>query len=237
MDRRLFLGAAALPALAALDPSEPKADSAHALRAPAKGAIDVAFLISEGATLIDFTGPWEVFQDVMLPERGPSHEDQMPFRLFTVADGREAVRVTGGMRIVPDFSVSDAPKPRVVVVPAMRRSPAVIEWLRQTSATADLIMSVCTGAFVLGHAGLLSGKRATTHHDFHDRLAEQFPDVKLERGARFVEGAPNLATAGGLTSGIDLALRVVERYFGRAVAQRTAAYMEYQGRGWITPAA
>jgi len=238
MDRRIFLGAAAaLPALAALDLAERKADSTSALRAPAKGAIDVAFLISDGATVIDFAGPWEVFQDVMLPERGPAHEDQMPFRLFTVADGREAVRVTGGMRIVPDFSVADAPKPRVVVVPAMRRSPAVLEWLRQTSATADLIMSVCTGAFVLAHAGLLSGKRATTHHDFHDRLAEQFPDVKLERGSRFVEGAPNLATAGGLTSGIDLALRVVERYFGRAAAERTAAYMEYQGKGWITPAA
>jgi len=237
MDRRLFLGAAALPALAALDLAEPKADPAHALRAPATGAIDVAFLISDGATVIDFAGPWEVFQDVMLPERGPAHEDQMPFRLFTVADGKEPVRATGGMRIVPDYSVADAPPPRVVVVPAMRRSPAVIEWLRKTSSTADLIMSVCTGAFVLGHAGLLSGKRATTHHDFHDRLAEQFPDVKLERGARFVEGAPNLATAGGLTSGIDLALRVVERYFGRAVAQRTATYMEYQGKGWITPAA
>ena len=237
MDRRLFLGTAALPALAALDLSEPKADPTHALRAPATGPIDVAFLISDGATVIDFTGPWEVFQDVMVPERGRAHEDQMPFRLFTVADGKDPVRATGGMRIVPDYSVADAPPPRVVVVPAMRRSPAVIEWLRKTSTTADLIMSVCTGAFVLAHTGLLSGKRATTHHDFHDRLAEQFPDVKVERAARFVESAPNLATAGGLTSGIDLALRVVERYFGRAVAQRTATYMEYQGRGWITPAA
>jgi transcriptional regulator GlxA family with amidase domain len=238
MDRRLFLGAAALPALAALDLSEPEPSAEKsALRPPARGAIDVAFLISEGATVIDFAGPWEVFQDVMVPERGQAQEDQMPFRLFTVADGREAVRVTGGMRIVPDYSVADAPPPRVVVVPAMRRSPAVLEWLRKTSATADLIMSVCTGAFVLGHAGLLSGKRATTHHDFHDRLAAQFPDVKLERALRFVEGAPNLATAGGLTSGIDLALRVVERYFGRAVAERTASYMEYQGRGWIAPAA
>jgi len=236
MDRRFFLGAAALPALAALDRATPNADRS-ALAPPAKGSIDVAFLISDGATVIDFTGPWEVFQDVMLPERGSAHEDQMSFRLFTLADSREPVRVTGGMRIVPDHSLADAPKPRVVVVPAMRHSPAVLEWLRQTSTMADLIMSVCTGAFVLGHAGLLAGKRATTHHQYHGRFAAQFPDVKLERGARFVEGAPNIATAGGLTSGIDLALRVVERYFGRAVAQRTATYMEYQGKGWITPAA
>jgi transcriptional regulator GlxA family with amidase domain len=200
------------------------------LRPPAQGPIDVAFLISNGATVIDFTGPWEVFQDVSVPGRDDS------FRLFTVADGRDPVRVTGGMQIVPDFSVGDAPPPHVVVVPAMRRSPAVLDWLRKVSARADLIMSVCTGAFVLGQAGLLAGKRATTHHDFHDRFAAQFPDVTLERGLRFVESAPNLATAGGLTSGIDLALRVVERYFGRDVAQRTAAYMEYQGKGWLTPA-
>jgi transcriptional regulator GlxA family with amidase domain len=236
MDRRIFLGTAALPALAALDLTETTPEPTSALHPPPKGAIDVAFLVSEGATVIDFAGPWEVFQDVMLPERGPAHEDQMPFRLFTVADSTEPVRVTGGMRIVPDYSVADAPKPRVIVIPAMRASPAILDWLRQTSATADLVMSVCTGAFVLGRAGLLSGKRATTHHQFHDRLAEQFPDVKVERGLRFVEGGPKLATAGGLTSGIDLALRVVERYFGRPAAQRTATYMEYESKGWIAPA-
>jgi transcriptional regulator GlxA family with amidase domain len=231
--RRAFVGMG-VPALAALglshEPGEAPASSSSALRPPALGPIDVAFLISNGATVIDFTGPWEVFQDVSVPGRDDS------FRLFTVADGRDPVRVTGGMQIVPDFSVADAPPPHVVVVPAMRRSPAVLDWLRKVSARADLIMSVCTGAFVLGQAGLLAGKRATTHHDFHDRFAAQFPDVTLERGLRFVESAPNLATAGGLTSGIDLALRVVERYFGRDVAQRTAAYMEYQGKGWLTPA-
>jgi transcriptional regulator GlxA family with amidase domain len=231
--RRAFVGLG-VPALAALGLShelgEAPASSSSALRPPAQGPIDVAFLISNGATVIDFTGPWEVFQDVSVPGRDDS------FRLFTVADGRDPVRVTGGMQIVPDFSVGDAPPPHVVVVPAMRRSPAVLDWLRKVSARADLIMSVCTGAFVLGQAGLLAGKRATTHHDFHDRFAAQFPDVTLERGLRFVESAPNLATAGGLTSGIDLALRVVERYFGRDVAQRTAAYMEYQGKGWLTPA-
>ncbi len=237
--RRAFVGLG-VPALAALGLShelgEAPASSSSALRPPAQGPIDVAFLISNGATVIDFTGPWEVFQDVMIPERGGSHAEQMPFRLFTVADGRDPVRVTGGMRIVPDYSLEDAPSPRVVVIPAMRRTPGVLEWLRKTSAGADLVMSVCTGAFVLAEAGLLGGKRATTHHDFHDRFAAQFPDVTLERGLRFVESAPNLATAGGLTSGIDLALRVVERYFGRDVAQRTAAYMEYQGKGWLTPA-
>jgi transcriptional regulator GlxA family with amidase domain len=225
-----------LPALAALglssELSESPAKPSSALRPPERGPIDVAFLISNGATMIDFAGPWEVFQDVVVPERGGFEET---FRLYTVADGRDPVRVTGGMQIVPDYGVADAPPPRVVVIPAMRRTPAILEWLRKTSASADLIMSVCTGAFVLAEAGLLAGKKATTHHDFHDRFAAQYPNVTLERGLRFVESAPNLATAGGLTSGIDLALRVVERYFGRDVARRTATYMEYQGKGWLTP--
>jgi transcriptional regulator GlxA family with amidase domain len=93
-------------------------------------------------------------------------------------------------------------------------------------------MSVCTGAFHLARAGLLAGKPATTHHEFLDKLERQFPDIQVKRGVRFVEGE-KISTAGGLTSGTDLALRVVERYFGRDVAQTTATYMEYQSKGWI----
>jgi transcriptional regulator GlxA family with amidase domain len=93
-------------------------------------------------------------------------------------------------------------------------------------------MSVCTGAFHLARSGLLDGRTATTHHLFLDRFAREFPAVKVERGVRFVEHE-KVATAGGLSSGIDLALRVVERYFGRPVAERTATYMEYEGRRWV----
>jgi YHS domain-containing protein len=95
-------------------------------------------------------------------------------------------------------------------------------------------MSVCTGAFVLADTGLLAGKPATTHHDAYRALAVQYPDIQVKRGARFVD-AGNVATAGGLSSGIDLALHVVERYFGRAIATSVAYDMEYQGQGWTNP--
>jgi transcriptional regulator GlxA family with amidase domain len=100
------------------------------------------------------------------------------------------------------------------------------------STSTDVIMSVCTGAFQVAKAGLLTGKEATTHHDFFDQFAKSFPDVNLKRGLRFVE-EERISTAGGLSSGIDLALRVVDRYFGRDAAQTTASYMEYQSKGWI----
>jgi transcriptional regulator GlxA family with amidase domain len=136
------------------------------------------------------------------------------------------------LKLVPDHTFVTAPEPRVVIVPAQRGSPELHAWLRKVAAKADLVASVCTGAFQLAKAGLLAGKRATTHHDFADELARRYPDVRVEKGLRFVENE-RVATAGGLTSGIDLALHVVERYFGRAAAERTAVYMEYQSRGWI----
>ena len=200
------------------------------LKPPDKDQIPVAFLISDGAVVIDFCGPWEVFQDVMIPSR-----QDMPFRLYTVAETKKPIRTSGGMQIVPDYTIQNAPAPKVIVIPAQSQpSEGVLEWIRKSSKTTDVTMSVCTGAFVLAKTGLLSGKAATTYHGAFVPFANQFPDIHLKRGARFVENG-NLATAGGLSSGIDLALRVVERYYGREVAQKTAYNMEYQGQGWMNP--
>jgi putative intracellular protease/amidase/YHS domain-containing protein len=196
------------------------------LTPPAKGQIPVAFLISDGAVVIDFTGPWEVFQDVMLDDQ------RMPFQLYTVAATAKPIRASGGMKIVPDYTFANAPSPKVIVIPAQGDdSPAVLDWIRKASQTADVTMSVCTGALLLAKTGLLDGKTATTHHNSYKIFERQFPKITLKRGARFVE-AGNLASAGGLTSGMDLAMRVVERYFGREVAETNAYYMEYQGDGW-----
>lgn len=199
---------------------------------PPDGPINVAFAMSRGATMIDFAGPWEVFQDVMVTDGKNQEDHRHPFRLYTVSDKTDAIEASGGMKIVPDYTFENAPAPKVVVIPAQAGSTALHAWLRKVVDSTDVTMSVCTGAFQLGRAGLLSGKEATTHHDFFDQFARAFPDVKLKRGLRFVEGA-RISTAGGLTSGIDLALRVVERYFGRETAERTAFYMEYQSKGWI----
>ena len=206
--------------------------SSSKLTPPVKGKIPVAFAISEGATVIDFAGPWEVFQDVHVSDRGSSHDDQMPFQLFTVAEKIETLTGSGGLKLVPDYTFENVPAPKVVVVPAQRGSQALHAWLRKIAPSTDVLMSVCTGAFQLGRAGLLNGKSATTHHDFLDRFAQTFPEVTVKRGLRFVE-EEKISTAGGLSSGIDLALRVVDRYFGRDVAQATATYMEYQSKGWI----
>ena len=200
------------------------------LPVPPDGNIPVAFLISEGAVLIDFVGPWEVFGNVMVS--GPTPH---PFRQYTVAESLSPVRAGGGMIITPQYTLATAPAPKVIVIPA--QSPptdAVLAWIRRAAQTADFTMSVCTGAYLLAQTGLLSGKEATTHHSAFKDFAMNFPDVRLRRGARFVD-LGNVASSGGLSSGMDLALHVVQRYFGRDVATATAYQLEYQGQGWLDP--
>lgn len=213
--------------------------SAADLKPPAKGKILVAVAISEGATMIDFAGPWEVFQDVHVHDRGATMDEMMPFQLYTVAESREPVEASGGMKILPDYTFDNAPVPHVIIVPAQRGSAKLHAWLKEMYPKVDVMASVCTGAFQLARAGLIDGKEATTHHDFYDRMTERHPKVKLVRSRRYVQSDAKIITAGGLSSGIDLALHVVERYFGRQAAAQTAAYMEYDSEGWKsgTPAA
>jgi transcriptional regulator GlxA family with amidase domain len=250
MKRREFMGKSALVAAAAatseftlgrliaapLAAASSAPATSNQLSAPAKGKIPVAFVLSKGAVMIDFAGPWQVFQDVRVTSRGASMDEQMPFELYTVAEKPGAIKVSGGMKIEPDYTFAKAPAPKIIVIPAQDgASKVMLDWIITSSRHTDITMSVCTGAFILAKTGLLSGKAATTHHTEYKTLAMDFPDIEVKRGARFVE-AGNLATSGGLSSGIDLALHVVERYFGRKVAADTAYNMEYQGQGWMNAA-
>ncbi len=213
--------------------AETNAVTAAKLATSAKGRITVAFVLTDNAVMIDFAGPWEVFRDVKIPSRGTSRHDTHIFDLYTVSDSREPIRESAGMRIIPDYTFKDAPQPNIVVVPAQSGySPEMMAWLRKMATSSDIVMSVCTGAFQLGKAGLLDGKKATTYHDSWDAFHQQFPKVTLETNRRYVQADPVIFTAGGLTSGIDLALHIVELYFGRDVAESTARTMEYEGAGW-----
>lgn len=211
---------------------------ANVLQPPEGRKIRVAVVLTEGAVVIDFAGPWEVFENV---HTGSGDMDtQMPFELYTVGHDRQPIHTSGGMKpgmtVVPDYGFADAPAPDVVVVGAQSGDEQLGAWLRKANAQHAFIMSVCTGAFRLAQAGLLDGKPATTHHGSLQRLANQYPRISVRSSVRYVESDPLILTAGGLSSGIDSALHVVELYYGAKVAQATADYMEYQGQGWKTNA-
>lgn len=198
--------------------------------------IKVAFAISQHVNVMDVAGPWEVFADTSIKD---AHgKDASPYELYTVAATTKPVRSEGanhpGLRITPDYGFADAPTPDIVVVPAQHGSPELEAWLKKIHAQHITIMSVCTGAFKLAQAGLLNGKSATTHHWYFGDFAREFPDVKLVKQVRYVQADPVTFTAGGLTSGIDLALHMVADRFGQDTAQQTADFMEYLGTGWKT---
>ena len=110
----------------------------------------------------------------------------------------------------------------------------MLDSIRKATSEADVVMSVCTGAFALADAGVLNGKPATTHHSAYTELQRQFPTILVQHGVRYVQSDPIISTAAGLSAGIDLALHIVDRYVGREIAQATAKNMEYEGQGWKT---
>ena len=195
---------------------------------PRRKRVRVAFMLGKGTNVIDTAGPWEVFQDTTV-------DDDDAFELFTVGPDENLLTMTGGLKVKPDYSIENAPQPNLIVVPAQGATDKTRAWLRKAAAGTDVTMSVCTGAFQLARVGLLDGKAATTHHDFFDAFAKEFPTIELRRGLRFVDSG-RVATAGGLTSGIDLALHIVSRYFGVETAAATARYMEYSSEAWRTTA-
>lgn len=198
--------------------------------------IKVAFAISQHVNVMDVAGPWEVFADTSIKDA--QGKDVSPYELYTVAANATPLHSEGanhpGLTITPDYDFAHAPTPDIVVVPAQMGGKELQAWLRKIHAQHVTIMSVCTGAFQLAHAGLLNGKQATTHHWFFGDFAREFPHVKLVKGVRYVQADPITFTAGGLTSGVDLALHLVAERFGQDTAQQTANFMEYLGTGWKT---
>lgn len=194
------------------------------LMLPKAGPVKVAFIVSDGATLIDLAGPMQVFEDIPAPGA--------PFLAFTVSQSRQPIKA-GSLTILPDYTFDDAPRPDVVVVGAQSGNSApYLDYLRQMAGRGSLILSVCTGVSKLARAGLLDGLTATSHHDDIQMLSQMFPRVHFLPDQAWVHSAPRIYTAGGETSGIELALHIVELYYGRAVAVGTARSMDYRGPDW-----
>ncbi len=195
---------------------------------------NVGILIFDGVAVLDFAGPFEVLSRARLEPGVESRrsDEQALFDVFTVARTAEPVTATGGLVIVPRHSFADAPRIDLLLVPGgfgtrpLLQDAETVDWIRATAAKARVTASVCTGALLLARAGLLDGRRATTHWGSFGLLASLGKDITIDREARFVDDG--VLTSAGVASGMDLALHVVESVFGREVADETAHYIEYR---------
>lgn len=202
----------------------------------------VGILIFDEVEVLDFAGPYEVFSRARLIPGVESRRsnDSAPFEVFTIAAGAAPVTATGGLRVVPDVDFTTAPPIDVLVIPggfgtrALLRDDATLEWIQRNAATARRVTSVCTGALLLARAGLLAGRRATTHWGALALLAEVDPTIRVQPDLRVVEDG--IVTSAGVSAGIDMALAIVESVCGRAVADETAHYMDYPRASPLNPA-
>jgi len=192
----------------------------------------VGILVFPQVEVLDFCGPFEVFSVTRLDESA-RREESSPFEVLLVAEATEPITATGGLRVIPDVSLDACPPLDVLVVPggwgtrSEIKNERLLAWIRARGTAVETLTSVCTGSMLLGQAGLLDGRRATTHWRALPWMRESFPAVAVEEKLHVVEDG-NVLTSAGISAGIDMALRVVARYHGDEVARNTARNMEYR---------
>ena len=192
----------------------------------------VGILVFPDVEVLDFCGPFEVFSVTRLDD-DRRREDPSPFEVFLVAEGPGPIITTGGMKVMPDHTLESCPKLDVLVVPggwgtrAEMKNARLVAWIAERAKQVETLTSVCTGSMLLGQAGLLGGRHATTHWRALEWMREAFPAVTVEEKLHVVEDG-HVLTSAGISAGIDMALRVVARYHGESVARNTARTMEYR---------
>jgi len=218
------------------------------LAPPKSRPIKVALLISQNTTLIDIAGPLQTFGQVRARApagfvAGPDNLEvqpdgtYFPFQTYTVSETRTPIHAgataQAHLTITPDYTFEDAPEPDIVVVGAQSgKDENYLGYLRRMANDGKLVLSVCTGVGQIAQAGLLDGRYATSHHDFISQFQQRYPKIHWVADKAYVHSAPMIYTAGGETSGFELALHIVELYFGRDAAVATARSMEYRGPAW-----
>jgi len=186
----------------------------------------VAIVVYDDAEVLDFAGPFEVL--AVTDEL--SGYALMDVKL--VATTAQPIRAVNGMQVVPNATLADLPHPALVLVAGgvgsrqALKDEQLLAWLQCASATAERVMSVCSGALILARAGMLTGLNVTTHHEVEGYLAQLEPTATLCMDQRFTDNG-KILTTGGISAGIDGAFYLVDQLYGREVALRTATYMEY----------
>ncbi|MEU6141768.1 GlxA family transcriptional regulator [Streptomyces sp. NPDC047081] len=181
----------------------------------------VLVVLFDNVQSLDVTGPVEVFN-------GAERHRPGTYRIRTASPDGAPVRTSSGLTLVPDHSFADAPPAHTLLVPGgagtRRPDPRVVAWLREQGPRAERLVSVCSGALLLAEAGLLDGHRATSHWSVCEKLAREYPDVEVDPDPIYIRDG-RLATSAGVTSGIDLALALVEEDLDREVALSVARHL------------
>ncbi len=187
----------------------------------------VGILLFDDVEVLDFAGPYEV-----LSVTEDENTDKL-FNVVTISEKGQLIRARNGLKVEPDYHFDNHPELDIVVVPGgygarevESKNSVLVEWVKQQNDRVQKMTSVCTGSFILGEAGLLHGKSATTHWTALDRMEKAFPNVTVKRDVKFVDQG-HLITSAGISAGIEMALHLVAVLYGKETAANTAKHMEY----------
>jgi transcriptional regulator GlxA family with amidase domain len=194
--------------------------------------LTVGILIFDQVEVLDVAGPFEVFSTSRLNEERRLKEPS-PFRVVLVSEKLDQVLAIGGLRFTPDVTFDNCPNLDLLMVPGgwgtrkEVKNDILLKWIKaRVASKTKLIASVCTGSSLLGKAGLLDGREATTHWRAFDFLQEVAPKAKIRKDVLFTIVEP-IFTSAGVSAGIDLSLHIVSHFFGEEIAKATARQMEY----------
>lgn len=186
----------------------------------------VGILLFDDVEVLDFAGPFEVLSITEYEQGGGN-----PFSVKTISDNGKLVSARNGLKIQPDYGFGNTPELDILIIPGgpgafMIEKPNVIDWIGQQSRKTEILASVCTGAFMLARAGVLDGKKATTHWNFIDLLEKKYPEILVQRDVKYVDEG-TIITSAGVTAGIDMSLHLVSKLVDNRAAENTARRMEY----------
>ncbi|MEN0035957.1 MAG: DJ-1/PfpI family protein [Cellvibrio sp.] len=182
--------------------------------------------------VLDFAGPYEVFTTAT---RVAAREGTLLppiFNVYAIAESLEPVTARAGLKFIPDFQLNTHPGLDVLIIPggvvnAEMQKPYVQDWISRTASSTAITASVCTGAFLLAKAGLLTTHKVTTHWEDQNDLKNMFPSLDVISDVRWVDEG-SVVTSAGISAGIDMSLHLIERFAGLPLAERTAKQMEFE---------
>ena len=203
----------------------------------------VLILAFDGVEALDFAGPFEVFTTASRVSQRLIPGTEGPFEVASVAlaSAGQPVQARAGLRLLADHNLADNPTADLLIVPggvvdAPMASPATLRWIAKCAAGAQLVASVCTGAFLLAKSGVVTREAVTTHWEDIADLREQFPLLDVRESERWVDSG-RIVSSAGISAGIDMSLYLVARLAGRALAERTARQMDYAWTSSSSPSA
>jgi transcriptional regulator GlxA family with amidase domain len=193
--------------------------------------MNVGILIFPEIEILDFSGPFEVFSIATRVAQRDKDANPAPFNAFLVAETSDVVTARYGYLVKPHYRFDDHPKIDLLIVPGgiidqPRRSRATMDWIERVAGRAEIVSSVCTGAFLLAQLRLLDGQKATTHWEDLERLQREFPNVEVIDNQIFVDQG-RIITSAGISAGIDMSLHLVSKLQSPGLAQRAARQMVY----------